>query len=73
MSNVQKFQGIPIILSGEKYLTSEGFFAIKNGVKRKKNIHKQKRDKMIIRFFNCSSFINVLLYTIGLKQKVELL
>ena len=45
MSNVQKFQGIPIILSGEKYLTSEGFFAIKNGVKRKKNIHKQKRDK----------------------------
>jgi len=45
MSNVQKFQGIPIILSGEKYLTSEGFSAIKNGVKRKKNIHKQKRDK----------------------------
>ena len=36
MSNVQKFQGIPIILSGEKYLTSEGFFAIKNGVKRTK-------------------------------------
>ncbi len=45
MSNVQKFQGIPIILSGEKYLTSEGFSAIKNGVKRKKNIHKQKRNK----------------------------
>ena len=45
MSNVQKFQGIPIILSGEKYLTSEGFSAIKNGVKRKKIIHKQKRDK----------------------------
>jgi len=45
MSNIQKFQGIPIILSGEKYLTSEGFSAIKNGVKRKKNIHKQKRDK----------------------------
>ena len=28
MSNVQKFQGIPIILSGEKYHTPEGFSAI---------------------------------------------
>ena len=45
MSNVQKFQGIPIILSGEKYLTSEGFFAIKNGVKRKKIFISKKEIK----------------------------
>lgn len=47
MSNVQKFQGIPIILSGEKYLTSEGFFAIKNGVKRKKIFISKKEIKTL--------------------------
>ena len=38
MNKVNKFNGIPIVLSGEKYKTPEGFSAIKNGIKKNKNI-----------------------------------
>ena len=38
MTNIRKFQGIPIIPSGTKYKTSEGFSAIKNGIKSRNNI-----------------------------------
>jgi len=38
MTNIIKFQGIPIIPSGTKYKTSEGFSAIKNGIKSRNNI-----------------------------------
>ncbi len=41
-----KFQGIPIVESGAKYQTDEGFSAIKNGVKYRRNaeplVHGQK-------------------------------
>ena len=38
MSNTdQQFRGIPIVQSGEKYKTDEGFSAIKNGVKERRN------------------------------------
>lgn len=38
MSNTDRqFRGIPIIRSGEKYKTNEGFSAIRNGVKERKN------------------------------------
>ena len=38
MTNIRKFQGIPIIPSGSKYKTSEGFSAIKNGIKSGNNV-----------------------------------
>jgi len=38
MSNKRNFQGITTILTGEKYETPGGFVAIKNGIKRRKNI-----------------------------------
>lgn len=38
MTNIRKFQGIPIIPSGSKYKTSEGFSAIKNGIKSRNNV-----------------------------------
>ena len=38
MNKVNTFNGIPIVLSGEKYKTPEGFSAIKNGIKKNKNI-----------------------------------
>jgi lipoic acid synthetase len=34
----QQFRGIPIVQSGEKYKTDEGFSAIKNGVKERRNV-----------------------------------
>jgi lipoic acid synthetase len=37
-SNDQQFRGIPIVQSGEKYKTDEGFSAIKNGVKERRNV-----------------------------------
>ena len=42
----QKFQGIPVVESGKKYQTDEGFAAIKNGVKHRRDaeptVHGQK-------------------------------
>ena len=38
MSNKRNFQGITTILTGEKYETPGGFVAIKNGIKRRKNV-----------------------------------
>ncbi len=42
----QIFRGIPVVASGEKYQTDEGFAAIKNGVKQRRNaepiVHGQK-------------------------------
>ena len=47
MSNSDtKFRGIPIVESGRKYRTEEGFSAIKNGVKQRRDaepvVHGQK-------------------------------
>ena len=47
MSNSkQKFRGIPVVQSGHKYRTEEGFAAIKNGVKHRRDaeplVHGQK-------------------------------
>lgn len=36
-SSDKQFRGIPIVKSGDKYKTSEGFSAIKNGVKTQRN------------------------------------
>jgi len=36
---VAKFKGIPIVKSGEKYLTAGGFAAIKNGINRNRSKH----------------------------------
>ncbi len=42
----QNFRGIPVVASGEKYQTDEGFAAIKNGVKHRRDaepiVHGQK-------------------------------
>jgi lipoic acid synthetase len=42
----QKFHGVPVVESGKKYRTDEGFAAIKNGVKRRRDaapiVHGQK-------------------------------
>ncbi len=39
MSNKdKKFQGIPIVQSGQKYKTEAGFAAIKNGIKERRDI-----------------------------------
>ena len=42
----QIFRGIPVVASGQKYQTDEGFAAIKNGVKQRRNaepiVHGQK-------------------------------
>ncbi len=42
----QNFRGIPVVTSGEKYQTDEGFAAIKNGVKHRRDaepiVHGQK-------------------------------
>ena len=45
MSKINKFQDIPIIRSGTKYKTLEGFSAIKNGIKLKNNITNLKDKK----------------------------
>ena len=47
MSKINKFQDIPIIPSGTKYKTLEGFSAIKNGIKLKNNITNLKDKKPI--------------------------
>ena len=37
MSTDKRFRGIPIVQSGTKYKTEEGFSAIKNGVKTRRD------------------------------------
>ena len=37
MSTNKRFRGIPIVQSGTKYKTEEGFSAIKNGVKTRRD------------------------------------
>ena len=46
MNNIRKFQGIPIIPSGQKYQTSEGFAAIKNGMKSRRNSNQTEVKKL---------------------------
>ena len=39
----KRFQGIPIVQSGQKYQTDAGFAAIKNGVKKRRGAEPLKR------------------------------
>jgi lipoic acid synthetase len=47
MSKIKKLQAIPIIPSGTKYKTLEGFSAIKNGIKIKNNVTNLNNQKPI--------------------------